>query len=389
MRLLLFSLLLTEHVLSSIYYYNFSLEVVADASSYYFDPYHLAHLPFGFGVVLVTQICYYLKTTFGATYFDCFMLFQSFGFCGLMTISRVFEEVENNIGVEHKRGYLWLLFLPSVNFWTSAIGKDAPMFFALSLSVWSMLNLKKRFVSFCVSLGIMVMFRAHVALMAATALAVASFFDRSSSLGRRVGLLTIAAAGMFLAIGPVQQTLDVDVTSITSVSNFIDEKNAMYASVGGTTSIGSAPFIVCLVSLLFRPFFFDAHGILGIIASLENVGVVLVFIYVVVHWRDLALLARRIIFIRFVLAFAFVLLLSLSIVYYNVGLGLRERVMSYPMVFAVLVALWSMRRKLDVPTISQAPTGLMAETNPNTILPEHRGGDVEPAEPVVEGNNRA
>jgi hypothetical protein len=388
MRLLLFSLLLTEHVLSSIYYYNFSLEVVADASSYYFDPYHLAHLPLGFSVVLVTQICYYLKT-FGATYLDCFMLFQAFGFCGLMIMSRVFEEIETNIGVKHNRGYLWILFLPSINFWTSAIGKDAPMFFALSLTVWSMLSLKKRFVSFCVSLGIMVMFRAHIALMAATALAVASFFDRSSSLGRRLGLLTIAAAGMFLAIGPVQQTLDVDVTSVTSVSQFLDEKNAMYASVGGTTSIGSAPFIVCVVSLLFRPFFFDAHGILGLIASVENAGWVFAFIYVVVHWRDLALLARRIVFIRFVLAFAFILLLSLSLVYYNVGLGLRERVMSYPMVFAALVALWSMRRKLDVPTISQAPTGLMAEADPNRILPEHRGGNVEPAEPVVGGNNRA
>ena len=369
-RLLVLAALLVAHVAASLYYYQYSLHAVADAWSYYFDPWNMAGMNLGLSTVLLFQVVHFLKINLGASYLDCFLLFQTIGFAGIMLLVRTFDEIEANVGAPQSRGYFGLLFLPSVNFWTAAIGKDAPLFFAVSLCVWAMLSLRRRIVWFCLALLIMVLFRAHVALMAAAALAGSAFLGSTASMGRRIGLLAVAVTGFGLALGPVQSTLNVDVTSAGSVSQFLDNSTA-FANVGGTTSIGQAPLPLRAVSLLFRPFFFDASGVLGMIASVENVGVVFMFLFALLHWRDLMMLARRVPFVRFCLLFAVVLLFLLTLVYYNVGLGLRQRVMSYPMIFSLIVAMWALRAKQAAakpPRVGQR--GLIPQPVRNAALPE-------------------
>jgi hypothetical protein len=369
-RLMLLAALLAVHVAASVYYYEYSQRAVADAWTYYFDPFNLAGWASGLSTILVFKVVHVMKDL-GATYLDCFLLFQTIGFAGVMLLVRAFDEIEANVGAPDSGGNLALLFLPSVNFWTAAIGKDAPLFFAVSMCVWAMLNLRRRILYFCLALAVMVLFRAHIALIAAAALAAAAFFDPTVSLGRKLALLTFALAAGWIALGPVKSTINVDVTSVTSVSEFLDKNNTVYATVAGTTSIGHASIFVRAISLLFRPFFFDASGILGLVASAENVLVVFGLIYALIHWRSLLLLSRRILFVRFCLLFTIVLLFSLTLVYYNVGLGLRQRVMAYPTIFSMLVALWSMRRKYTLAERTpEVPRGLMLEINQNRALPE-------------------
>jgi hypothetical protein len=361
-------LLLLIHVGASFSYYGIAQTNVADSYAYYNDLFHAVNKPFGLSTIFVAKLVHFLKVNFGATYLDCFMLFQALGFAGLIILARTFFEIEENIRLPYHRSYLGLLFIPSAIYWTGAIGKDAPVFFAISLLVWAMLKLKTRFIQFCFALLVLVLFRAHIALMAVTAFAAAALMERRVSIGHKFGLLAIAVAGFLLLIGPVRQSIDLDVTSMGSVTTFLNEKNSIYTNVGGTTSIGSASYPVKLFSLLFRPFFFDAPGFGGVVASFENVGVVLAFGFMIVRWRDLAHLLRRVFFVRFVVAFEVVLLFSLSLVYYNVGLGLRERIMAFPMFVCTLVALWVMRRKQIIVATAPAHDELMAIQRPDTPL---------------------
>jgi hypothetical protein len=367
-RLLVCTLLMILHIFAAVDYYQFSLTAVADSSQYYFDYYHLSTHRFELGTVGLLNLVQVLKSN-GATYLDCFMLFQVFGFAGMMIMVRVFQDIEAYVQVPEGRSYLILLFLPTLNFWTAAIGKDAPLFFAISLCTFAMLSLRKRLFLFCLSLSVMVLFRAHIALMAATALAGAAIFERSVSTGRKLALFAFALLGIWFTAGAVQTTFGVDATSVSDVSDFLNTHNGINATQGGTTAMGDAPIPVRVVSLLFRPLFFDAHGLMGIVPSFENVGVIIAFIYVIVHWRDVALLARRVFFIRFALFFAFMILLGLTLIYYNVGLGLRERIMSFPMIFSLLVALWSMRRKRAAPPVQQMHPSLLVGDNRNRAVP--------------------
>lgn len=361
--------LLIVHIGLSIYYQAWSLTVAADAWGYYFDPANYSAQPWGFGSTFVFKLCTFLKTVLGATYLDTFMLFQAFGFAGLVILARLFAEIQDRMLVPQNPQYILLLFVPSVNFWTSAIGKDAPLFFSVSVCLWSMMQLNKRWGYYFASLAIMLLFRPHIALLSVIALALSTLFGSSTSLGRKIGVLTIAAVGIWLTAGAVESTFGVNAISASSVDDYIDLKTRQFAMDTGRTSLGRAPFYLKVVSLLFRPFFFDASGVMGLIASVENVGVLLGFVYLVRHSAELGHLMRRVPFVRFAVSFAFCTLLLLSIMYYNVGLGLRERVMVYPMVFCTLVAVWSFVRKQKLASVSaHQPMMQPQEMRPRPVL---------------------
>jgi hypothetical protein len=344
--------LLFVHVGLSVYYQAWSLTVAADAWGYYFDPANYSAQPWALGSTFVFKLCAFLKTVLGATYLDTFMLFQAFGFAGLIILARLFSEIQNKILVPQNPQYILLLFVPSVNFWTSAIGKDAPLFFAVSVCLWSMMQLNRRWGYYLASLAIMVVFRPHMAMLAVISLALSTLFGSTASVGRKIGLLVAAGVGIWLTAGAVESTFGVNAISASSLDDYIDQKTREFSMDTGRTSLGRAPFYLKVVSLLFRPLFFDASGAMGLIASVENLAVLLAFVYMIRHWADLAHLMRRVPFVRFTVSFAFCTLLLLSIMYYNVGLGLRERVMAYPMVFCTLVAVWSFVRKKKLASVS-------------------------------------
>ena len=362
-RFVVIAILLIFHISISVFYMLYSRTNQADAPFYYYDPYNFANGPWGFGTIFVVKLVNLLKIWVEASYLDCFLIFQAIGFGGIMILVRVFAEIQAKTNDPDPGNYWLFLFLPSLNFWTAALGKDAPLFFAVSLAVWSALNIRKRALYFCIALGLMVLFRAHIALMAAVALAVAACLEPSISLGRKAALLTLVALGLSLVVGAVRSTFDVDVTSVSSITTFLDEKNTIYSTVAGGTSVHGS-FAFSLFSLLFRPFFFDASGTLGLMASVENLGVVCSFIYFVSRWRDVIYLCRRIFFLRFALIYAVILLVALSFVYYNVGLGLRQRVMAYPMMFSIIVALASARRARSVPSVSQPQMAISGTGGP-------------------------
>jgi hypothetical protein len=364
-KLAIFVSLLLAHVAACYFYYLWSAIAPADASIYYYDVFNLSSEPGFFRGQLVAKICKALKHLFNASYLDCFLLFQSFSFVGLMLLARTSKEIQLKIQVPEHRGPLILLFLPSVNFWPSAIGKDAPIFFAISLSVWAMLSLRRRIIPFLVAVGVMILFRAHIAFMAATALGIAALFGSSRSFGEKVGLLGLSAVGLWITSSAVQSTLGVDTMSISSVSGFINQKNDIFATVGGTTAVSGASFPVKLLSLLFRPLFFDGGGTLGMVASFENIAVIILTAYFAINAREIVFLAHRVAFVRFAAAFALVILFTLTLIYYNVGLGIRERVMAFPMVYSILVALWAWKRKRRAATPIAAE--LMAQAHRNNV----------------------
>jgi uncharacterized protein with PQ loop repeat len=269
-------------------------------------------------------------------------------------MAKVFNEIQSKIAVPRQTNYLILLFLPSVNFWTSSIGKDGPIFFAISLCIWAALSLRKRFILYGLSVFVMLLFRPHIALLAALALGGAAFLGSTVTMGRKIGILTIGLGAAFFISHAVESTFDVDATSASSLADFLERQGTANANTAGTTSIGDAPIWIRLLSLFFRPLYFDARDMMGYVASIENTFIILAAIYLIYHWRDVSHLARRVQFIMFICVFAFLITGVLTLMYYNVGLGLRERVMVYPMAFSLLVAIWSLRRKQRL--FAQQPT---------------------------------
>jgi len=100
---------------------------------------------------------------------------------------------------------------------------------------------------------------------------------------------------------------------------------------------------VRLVSLLFRPFFFDAQGLFALISSVENVAYLFIIGFMVRAWKNGVLIFRTAVFFRFAFFFAVALIALLTIVYYNVGLGLRQKTMIMPALLTFFGGQWMTR----------------------------------------------
>jgi hypothetical protein len=342
-NLLLLSALLACHITASITYYYYTLDNTADAPMYYYDRSGLGQTKFAFGTVFMIRFTQFLAGTIGGTYFDYFIIFQAFGFWGIVLMMRTFEEIHDRIGVAPAPATIGLLFFPGLHFWSSALGKDAPMLLATSLATWAALQLRSRIVQFVLALGIMVLIRPHVALIAVMSLAIAAVIHRGRQGATKVILVAVTVIGAILISGTVESTLHVDLSSADSISDWIASKQETFGSVAGTTTtVGSFP--IRLFSLMFRPMFIDAHGAFGLIASGENVASILMIAFLIRNRREAFFLTRSVYFVSFSLVFWWFLAFLLAVVYYNVGLGLRQRTMFMPPFFAFFVAQWAYHR---------------------------------------------
>lgn len=328
--------LVLAHIGASIVYYVYVQTNDADTALYYFDAYGFARHSTALGTILLIQIVQTMRRAMGGSYLDYFLLFQAAGVWGIVILSRAMSEIPFPSRLAYIKYPSTVLFLPSMHFWTSAIGKDAPLFLACSLAAWSLLKLSSRWFYFAAAIGIMILFRPHIAFIAIVSLGLALSLETKYAILPRFLFLFVAAIASVFTIGAVNTTINVNLSDPNSVSDFLAKTQALNSTIAGTTSV-SGSFPVRLFSLLFRPFFIDAHGIFGIIGSVENMFFLAAFIAFIRNFRAIKYFFKKDLYWKYCCIFTLILTLSLAEVYYNVGLGLRERVMVYPALLPVLL----------------------------------------------------
>jgi hypothetical protein len=360
-------ILLAIHIAAAVAYYFYTVAAPADANFYYFAEDFFRRLPItALSTAFIGHFAQFTKTYLGATYLDCFLIFQAFGFWGIMILWRTFQEIHERTHSIETSLPSYMLLLPTLQFWTSAVGKDGLMLLGISLSVWSALDLSKRKIGFAVALALMVVVRAHIAFVAVIAVCIASLSYRNLSAGRKGALLLLAVGGAILVGSTIDDTFHVNVSDPESLSLFLEKRSAAELASTSGTSIAQASFFIRMISLLFRPLFFDASGIPAIFASFENVGSIFLFVYLFKHFREIRLLIQRVFFVRFVVFLTVSLILTLSFANYNIGLGLRQRLMIVPPLFSIFVSVWALRHRVP-PQIVEWPVAVARTRVENSV----------------------
>lgn len=342
-RLALFLIIAMLHVVASYIYYVFVQSNDADTKLYYYDPYGFYVQGFGLGTMFAVYVTQTLRGIIGGTYFDYFLLYQVMGVWGLALMMRTMEETAGVLQTQIPPVMLGLLFLPGLYFWTSAIGKDPALFLACALAVWSCFQISRRWIWFGLAIVIMVLFRAHIALLTVISLALALVVGRGVPKIARV-LLALAAliTGYFL-FSTLQSELRVDLSSIGAIANYVDVQTTS-ATRGEDNTLVNAAFPIKLFSVLYRPLFFDATSAFSAIASFQNVVLVAISVVLIRNFRLWAELFRSSLAIRFATFHFVAIYLLLAFAYYNVGLGLRQREMATPALIAVFGAVFMVSR---------------------------------------------
>jgi len=348
-RLVLFVMLLLAHVGAAVAYYLYAQEFGGDVAMYYNDPYGVYGQISGLSTAFVINFVQFLKSYFGGSFLDYFMLFQAMGFWGILFVMRTFDDIHQELGQPLFKYVYLLLFLPGLHFWTSAIGKDAPLFLGVAMCTWAVFRPRSRYLIFVAGIVITLVIRPHIALIALSALSLTVLFEPRTRLLVRLALLVMALAAVGMVAGLVQNSFyGLNLSNADSVSDFFATKSTVSEESGGDISIIGASFPVKLFSLLFRPFFLDAIGLLGYVASLENVMLLGIFVLLMRRSGTALAVARRTLFARFCLFFFVMLTILLAMVNYNVGLGLRQKMMMMPTLlvfFATVRAVRAARRQ--------------------------------------------
>ncbi|HWR97730.1 MAG TPA: hypothetical protein VN317_04845 [Candidatus Methanoperedens sp.] len=261
----------------------------------------LANLDFSFdldapagttGMIVLSGI---VLTVFPADLLANYYLFSFLAFLGSIGYYRAFLLAFPGARCGLYRALVF--FLPSILYWPSSLGKDAWVFFGSSFVAYGVATLARGrslagIMHLVAGLLLTSIVRPHVAALMTVALAAAFAL---TALGARVvvrpgpllSLVAIAALGFFFVTGATQSLLGESLaeTRLDELTDFYELRRGFVK--GGSKvempviySLLGPPY--ALVTVLFRPFPFEAHNPQALISSLETVG-----------WLGLMLVRRR------------------------------------------------------------------------------------------------
>lgn len=341
-RIAVFALLLVLHTAMCLLFYVFAEASGSDAQFYYYDPGRWRGAS-GFGTVFLVNLIQFLRDSFGGSFLDYFMIFNAIGFWGLVMMMLVMQETFADLDLRVPTLAYLTLFLPGLHFWTGFIGKDAPLFFAIALSIWAAMRIQRRYLAFGIAVAIMLLFRPHIALVALVAVAAAVILDKRTKLILKAGMIAGALAAGAIAIPDLQTTYRLDLGNADSVSEFVAERSAVTEESGGDAMLMNAGLPFKILSLWSRPFFFDADAMLAYAASVENAALLAIMALILFSFRSTWAAFRMVLHVRYS-AFLFVAItLLIAAVNFNVGLGLRQKMMAMPALLAIFSAVLAVR----------------------------------------------
>jgi hypothetical protein len=288
------------------------------------------------GTRLVETFTSFFAAHLGFSKFNTYLIFNMFGVAGLLMLAQVLLSLWPVCSGWRKNIPYFMLFMPGINFWSSAIGKDAPAFFAVCLATYASLDISRRKTLLVLAFFVMFAVRPHVAAFMLLAAGISALSSSHIGLISRISIFIIVVIASVYSAQFVINYVGLDGRmSVLGVADYLESKQDQNMEGGGAIDISVLSLPLQMFAYLFRPLFFDANGYFGILASIENIF--FLFIFVIFLWRYvLQLLFNKIFVVRFNVIFLFVGLIVFSITTANLGIALRQKTMIMPSIFLLI-----------------------------------------------------
>lgn len=225
--------------------------------------------------------------------------------------------------------YPYIFLLPNMHFWSVGVGKDTLLFLAVSLFIYSVFNLKKRFFALIISVLIAYFIRPHILLFLVAGFALAYVMSRRFPFYQKVLFSGIMLIAFLPLLNTVLEFAKIDQFSTEHIDSFTASKSKALSVAGSGVDLSSYPYPLKVLTFLFRPLFFDVNGIPAVIASVENLIQIflLVFFFKNKGWYFILrshYIIRGCFFYYIIGALAFAPIMS------NLGIIIREKNMMMP-----------------------------------------------------------
>ncbi len=277
------------HVFFCIVYYLYALFNPSDSKLYY----SRVQAPgmdwldyFGTSTTFIDFISYPFINWLNFSYEMMMLLYGWFGFLGFMYAYLFFREnIPIKIKVFKNFDFLLLiLFLPNMHFWTASLGKGALIFLGLMMFAYGIKKPRNRLILLVLASFIIYFIRPHVFLFVAVGTVLGYMSGREKiSFRKKLLIYVIMLGGLYLVQDQILGMADLSNSDdfVTDFENFSENRSAELSKSGSGVDMNSYPLPLKLFTFWFRPLFFDAPGVLGLIVSVENLIYLLLFIKVI------------------------------------------------------------------------------------------------------------
>lgn len=308
----------------------------------------------GYDLVFMQTLLFPLIHYFKLTFLSCNLIFNLFGFAGLILF---YYSLLDYLNLENGKGtYLpYLLFLPSFSFWTAFAGKDAILFFCLGLFLYSLANIKKRFILAIIALLLMLHVRPYMCIIVCLSFIMANSFNKESNLIFKVILIFAAIGLLLLGRTFYMEKQNIDITNIDQSQKAIESSQGAWGG-GSDTHISNYNVPGKILTFLYRPLFIDAHSLMMVISSFENLLLLIISLCFIKVKFYKTILGDKSLYGKF--NFYYFIIATTLLAYTNANLGtiVRKRIMVSISLVALVVIYYYKQKTLALnirPQINQ------------------------------------
>lgn len=238
---------------------------------------------YGTSTTFIEWVGYPFIKFFGFSYEAIMALFSLFGFLGMFYFFLFFLEKKRSNVYFMSFPLLHLVFLlPNLHFWSSSFGKGALIFLGISLIFYSLNSLKDRFVLVVFGGLLVYHIRPHIMMVILIAIIIAYTFSwKNLNIPTRLVVSVLAGIALYFVYQDVLSLVGLEQELLITDSFNLTHRASELSKATSGVDITNYSLPLQLFTFLYRPLFFDAPGILGLIVSFENAFLLILTIYFV------------------------------------------------------------------------------------------------------------
>lgn len=331
------------HSMFCVLYVLYTIANGADAQIYYMKALS-GELAFSLGTKAVVSLTTLLVNGLNLSFLGACLLFNIFGTIGLQAFDASLQSACADKSRLMRRFATLIVFLPSISFWSSALGKDSLSFMAAGITLWSVIGTRPRVAPLVFAITVMLVVRPHIAGLMVGALAGSLIVQRKIPLVQRIifGFAAFAAAAVMIPLAMNYAGLGEE-AGTDELMEYVEERQSHNTQGGSSIDIASMSPPMQLFSYLFRPMPIEARSVFALAASADNLVLLILFVG---GMAKILSGKRRLPGNRsFLWIYSVSTWMILAVTTANMGIAVRQKWMFAPMLIYLFVSVLGRRRQ--------------------------------------------
>lgn len=322
------------HTLFAAIFIVYSANLVSDSTSYYLASLALNQYDFKFGTQFTYIFTDFLVSQFKLSYISTSLIFSLFSSLGLVFLYSGLREVSN-----FNEKFKWIIFvsilLPSINFWSSGIGKDSIAFFGICLLMWGFINVNKRFIAIILGFTFLLFIRPHIAVVFLPVL-VMFVLKKITKLDIKLKIIIIFLS-FLLAIYLINFGINYAGLDLINFKSYFNSRLHYTSSSSSGFKVEGVNQLSLLFNFLYFPVLYDSFNIRIMPLMLE--GIFLFGLSILIFYKGKLKNIQDPLSYITILIILFTLLFILGNSLGNYGLLFRQKIMLIPVLYYALFSL--------------------------------------------------